>query len=144
MKGSTARRLETRTTNARIVLEDLENRLPSESLRTIKFLPSVTTNSSIREGKCRRHRTNQRRHTKRILELGKITKLITSSDGNVRAAKVLLATRNVVNRSLNLLYPLECENDFTDSLNHENGNRNNNTEDTIDQTDENEKQPVRS
>ncbi|MEM7375589.1 MAG: reverse transcriptase domain-containing protein [Bacteroidota bacterium] len=83
-------------------------------------------------------------------KLGKITELITSSDGNVRAAKVLLATRNIVNRSLNLLYPLECENDFTDNLNDENINHNTDTEDArntqendIDQTKENEVQPVR-
>ena len=42
-------------------------------------------------------------------KLGKIVELITSNDGNIRAAKVLLPTKNVVNRSLNLLYPLECE-----------------------------------
>ncbi|XP_066926074.1 uncharacterized protein [Clytia hemisphaerica] len=45
-------------------------------------------------------------------KLGRITGLITSTDGKIRAAKVLLATKNTVNRSLNLLYPLECENDF--------------------------------
>ena len=42
-------------------------------------------------------------------KLGKIVELVTSNDGNIRAAKVLLSTKNVVNRSLNLLYPLECE-----------------------------------
>ena len=42
-------------------------------------------------------------------KLGKIVELITSNDGNIRAAKVLLSTKNVVNRPLNLLYPLECE-----------------------------------
>ena len=42
-------------------------------------------------------------------KLGKIVELITSNDGNIRAAKVLLPTKNVVNRSLNLLYPLEYE-----------------------------------
>ena len=41
--------------------------------------------------------------------MGKIVELITSNDGNIRAAKVLLSTRNVVNRPLNLPYPLECE-----------------------------------
>ena len=42
-------------------------------------------------------------------KLGKIVELVTSNDGNIRAAKVLLSTKNIVNRSLNLLYPLECE-----------------------------------
>ena len=42
-------------------------------------------------------------------KLGKIVELITSNDGNIRAAKVLLSTRNVVNHPLNLPYPLECE-----------------------------------
>ena len=40
--------------------------------------------------------------------LGKIMELITSQDGEIRAAKVLLTTKNIVNRPLNLLYPLEC------------------------------------
>ena len=42
-------------------------------------------------------------------KLGKIVELITSNDGNIRAAKVLLSTKNVVSRPLNLLCPLECE-----------------------------------
>ena len=51
--------------------------------------------------------------------LGKIVELITSNDGNIRAAKILLATRNVVNRPLNLLYPLECGDSFKDITNKE-------------------------
>ena len=43
------------------------------------------------------------------MKLGKIVELITSNDGNIRAAKVLLSTKNVVSRLLNLLCPLECE-----------------------------------
>ena len=42
-------------------------------------------------------------------KLAKIVELITSNDGNIRAAKFLLSTKNVVNRPLNLLYPLECQ-----------------------------------
>ena len=41
--------------------------------------------------------------------MGKITELITSNDGKTRSAKVKLATGNTVNRPLNLLYPLECD-----------------------------------
>ena len=43
------------------------------------------------------------------MKLGKIVELITSNDGNIRAAKVLLSTKNVVSRLLNLVCPLECE-----------------------------------
>ena len=41
--------------------------------------------------------------------MAKITELISSSDGKIRAAKVLLPTKKVLNRPLNLLYPLECD-----------------------------------
>ena len=44
-------------------------------------------------------------------KIGKIVEMIPSSDGNIRAAKVLLPTRNIINRPMNLLYPLECENE---------------------------------
>ena len=44
-------------------------------------------------------------------KLGKIVEMITSNDGNIRAAKVLLSTKNIVNCPLNLLYSLECENE---------------------------------
>ena len=42
-------------------------------------------------------------------KLGRIIELITSNDGQIRAAKVRLANKNVVNRPLKLLYPLECK-----------------------------------
>ena len=42
-------------------------------------------------------------------KVAKIVELIPNSDGEIRAAKVLLPTKNIVNRPLNLLYPLECE-----------------------------------
>ena len=40
-------------------------------------------------------------------KLGKIIKLIQSEDGEIRAATLLLPTRNTVNRPINLPYPLE-------------------------------------
>ena len=41
--------------------------------------------------------------------MAKITELISSNDGKIRAAKILLPTKKVLNRPLNLLYPLECD-----------------------------------
>ena len=41
--------------------------------------------------------------------MGKIIELIPNSEGIARAAKLLLPTKNIINRPLNLLYPLECE-----------------------------------
>ena len=43
------------------------------------------------------------------LENAKITELISSNDGTIWAAKVLLPTKKVLNRPLNLLYPFECD-----------------------------------
>ena len=43
-----------------------------------------------------------------VWKMGKITELISSGDGKIRAAKVLLPTKKVLKRPLNLLYPLEC------------------------------------
>ena len=42
-----------------------------------------------------------------VWKMAKITELISSNDGKIRAAKVLLPTKKVLNRPLNLLYPLE-------------------------------------
>ena len=42
--------------------------------------------------------------------MGRVTELISSSDGKFRAAKVLLPTKKVLKRPLNLRYPLECGN----------------------------------
>ena len=41
---------------------------------------------------------------------------IITNDENVRAAKVLLPTRKVVNRPVNFLYPLECESEHNDQM----------------------------
>ena len=49
-------------------------------------------------------------------KLGKIVELIISSDGNIRVGTVLLSTKNVVNRSLNPLYPLECKHEHRQML----------------------------
>ena len=43
-----------------------------------------------------------------VWKMGKITELISSSDGKFLAAKVLLPTKKVLKRPLKLLYPLEC------------------------------------
>ena len=41
-------------------------------------------------------------------KIGNIIELIVSSDGKVRYAKIMLPTNKTLNRTLNLLYPLEC------------------------------------
>ena len=44
-------------------------------------------------------------------KMRKIVELVPSNGGKIRAAKILLATKNTVNRSLNLLFPLVCNNE---------------------------------
>ena len=52
-------------------------------------------------------------------KIAKIVELIPNSDGNIRAAKILLPSKNIVARPLNLLYPLECEvEENIDTRNH--------------------------
>ena len=43
-----------------------------------------------------------------VWKMGKITELISSSDRKFQAVKVLLLTKKVLKRPLNLLYSLEC------------------------------------
>ena len=40
--------------------------------------------------------------------IGRITELISSRDQHVRSAKVLLPSKKIIGRPLNLLYPIEC------------------------------------
>ena len=40
--------------------------------------------------------------------IGKITQLMTSFDEQVRSAKVILTSKRIISRPLNLLYPIEC------------------------------------
>ena len=40
-------------------------------------------------------------------KMGKISELILSRDGKIRSARILLSSGNIINRPLNLLYPLE-------------------------------------
>jgi hypothetical protein len=42
-------------------------------------------------------------------KLARITKLIQSRDGKIRAAEILLPSGNTTKRALNCLYPLECD-----------------------------------
>ena len=41
--------------------------------------------------------------------MGRIMDLVTSRDGQIRSAKVLLPSKKIIGRPLNLLYPLECQ-----------------------------------
>ena len=41
--------------------------------------------------------------------LGRIQELIKIRDGQCRSARMLLASNKVIGRSLNLLYPIECQ-----------------------------------
>ena len=47
----------------------------------------------------------------------KIVELITNKGRKIRAAKILLARKNTVNRSVNLLLPLERDNKNDDATN---------------------------
>lgn len=47
--------------------------------------------------------------------MGKIVELITNKGRKIRAAKILLARKNTVNRSVNLLLPLERDNKNDDA-----------------------------
>ena len=39
---------------------------------------------------------------------GKVTELVSSQDGETRAAKIQLTSKRILSRTLNMLYPLEC------------------------------------
>jgi hypothetical protein len=45
-------------------------------------------------------------------KVGRIVQLVTSRDGNIRSAKIILPSKIVIGRPLNLLYPLETSEDL--------------------------------
>ena len=47
---------------------------------------------------------------KRTSRIGKIIELVSSQDGETRAAKIQLPTKKILSRTLNMLYLLECTN----------------------------------
>ena len=49
-------------------------------------------------------------------KMGRIVELISSREGNIKAATILLPTRHTINRPLKLLYPLECGNEQIEDL----------------------------
>ena len=66
-------------------------------------------------------------------KMRKIVELIPSDDGMIRAAKILLGTKNTLNQSLNLLFPLQCNNKNEDITNvdmRQNNEINNNPNDS--------------
>ena len=46
--------------------------------------------------------------------MGHIMDLVTSRDGEIRSAKVLLPSKKIIGRPLSLLYPIECQVKDTD------------------------------
>ena len=44
-------------------------------------------------------------------KIGRIIKLIPSSDNQIRSAKIIAAPHKIIKRALNLLYPIECPRD---------------------------------
>ncbi|XP_057299223.1 uncharacterized protein LOC130629867 [Hydractinia symbiolongicarpus] len=50
-------------------------------------------------------------------KIAKITELIPNSDGKIRAARILLPNKNIITQPSNLLYPLECNNEETETKN---------------------------
>ena len=55
------------------------------------------------------HLTFKGRFTTWVLENAKITELISSNDGTIRAAKVLLPTKKVLNRAPKSTLSLKCD-----------------------------------
>ena len=47
--------------------------------------------------------------------MGRIQDLITSRDGQMRSAKILLPSKKILGRPLSLLYPIECQPKDTDT-----------------------------
>ena len=91
-----------------VVLEDLGKLLSTELSRKIKVKTEITTVGDVVQLK--------EDLPSGSWKFGKMIESIITNDGNVRAAKVLLPTRNVVNRPVNLLYPLECESEHKDQM----------------------------
>ena len=56
--------------------------------------------------------------------MGRIHELIKRKDGQIRSAKVLLPANKIIGRPLNLLYPVECPVEETDTGSHEQTNNN--------------------
>ena len=52
-------------------------------------------------------------------KIGRIVEMITSQDGEQRAAKILTPNKNVLQRSIIHLYPLECNDENVIELNNE-------------------------
>ncbi|VDI59007.1 Hypothetical predicted protein [Mytilus galloprovincialis] len=42
-------------------------------------------------------------------KIGRICQLVVSRDGQIRSGKVMLPNKKTLNRALNMLYPIECE-----------------------------------
>ena len=67
--------------------------------------PRVQTPTAAKEGYIVLIKDNLRRGCWRT---GRITELISSRDQHIRSAKILLPSKKIMGRQLNLLYPIEC------------------------------------
>ena len=104
--------MEKRAKTSGIILEDLAKRLPIDPSRKVDTEVKITKNWSEWHTTDWGHCATQKDLHRGSWKLGKVLELITSNDGNIRAVKVLLSTKNVVNRPPNLLYPLECQHEL--------------------------------
>ena len=89
---------------------------PRERTQTKLKSPRVQTSSNAKVGHIVLIKDNLPRGCWRI---GRITELIRSRDQQVRSAKVLLPSKKMIGRPLNLLYPIECSEKERDTVEDE-------------------------
>ena len=112
----------------------MKRRLSIESTREINLkLPLVEAKETPSKGDTVQIKANVPR---RSWKIGKIIELLPNSEGKVRAAKVLLATKRTVNRPSTLLYPIECGSTVNDTTekSEQLSNRNTQSQEKLDKS----------